>query len=71
MFTILNHQEKIKLKLFWDSILHNLYGQDTTTATKPIINANMNVENLYTLVDGAKSEATVASSMKFPQKLEI
>lgn len=31
----------------------------------------MNVENLFTLVDGAKSEATVASSVKFPEKLEI
>ena len=71
MFTILNHQEKIKLKLLWDSILHNLSGEDTFTATKPITNANMNVEKIFTLVDGAKFEAAVASSMKFPEKLEI
>lgn len=31
----------------------------------------MNVEKIFTLVDGAKSEAAVASRMKFPEKLEI
>ena len=51
--------------------MHNLNGQDTITTTKPITNANMNVEKIFTLVDGAKSEAAVVSSMKFPEKLEI
>ena len=51
--------------------MHNLNSQDTITATKLITNVNMNVGKIFTLVDGAKSEAAVASRMKFPEKLEI
>lgn len=31
----------------------------------------MNVEKIFTLLDGAKSEAAVANRVKFPEKLEI